>query len=570
MNKTCRIRNVISQIVLFIIWFAVPFNVDAQPTCTALNNPADGAIDISLSSELTWTSVSDADGYRISIGSSSGGVDVLDNFDVGTQIFFVPTVNWFESTTYFVTITPYSGAVTPSAPCQETSFTTQDVLANIAPGGVLENNIFWVKANTGMTIINEKVASWADIAGNNVDAIQIDTTYQPTYNLSDKNYNPGVYFEGLDQHLAFEDLLASGVAKMNLFAVGSNETGGDSWHTMVHGQSNSSWLSGGYGLAASNGSSTSFGFWVNGYSSNFASTPWIDQSTAILEGKYDSQMVEFFLDGQLQGTAPYDGAIGDVGTSYLGGGISTSYNHKGHINEVLIFNSDLSESDRQRINAYLGIKYAITIDRIGAADNYVDSEGNSVFSDNGAYWHDVIGIGRDDLSTLLQKQSHQDNDSTRIYLETLSTTNEANIGSFSLDKQFVMVGHDDGELSEAIGINGEAPGGVNRRLAREWKVTNTGFTEQYSMDFVLKCPIDPSDEFRLLVDSDGDFTDATVFESGNGLNILSSGSTISITGITNAQIPSNSTRYITIGNVGEEPSLVQMVIPYLLAQQLAV
>lgn len=94
------------------------------PDCTQLTSPADGATSISVSSNLIWSVIIDAVGYRITIGTSSGGTDIADNIDVGNITTYAPANNWQENTTYFVKIIPYN--VTGDATgCIETNFTTQ-------------------------------------------------------------------------------------------------------------------------------------------------------------------------------------------------------------------------------------------------------------------------------------------------------------------------------------------------------------------------------------------------------------------------------------------------------------
>jgi len=60
--------------------------------------------------------------------------------------------------------------------------------------------------------------------------------------------------------------------------------------------------------------------------------------------------------------------------------------------------------------------------------------------------------------------------------------------------------------------------------------------------------VDPT-HLRLLVDDDGDFTNATVYATGGGLTISYSGEIITVTGISNAHIPDNFTRYLTIASI---------------------
>lgn len=91
------------------------------------------------------------------------------------------------------------------------------------------------------------------------------------------------------------------------------------------------------------------------------------------------------------------------------------------------------------------------------------------------------------------------------------------------------------------------PDGVTGRLAREWKITNTNFDNDYSLEIEWDSAgsVDLS-HLRLLVDDDGDFSDATVYSSSDGLT-FSFGSII-IGGVGTTFVPKGTTKYITIGS----------------------
>src|SRR5690606_10315465 len=49
------------------------------PACTVITGPVDGANSVSLAEGIRWTEVADAEGYRIAIGTTPGGTDVVNN-----------------------------------------------------------------------------------------------------------------------------------------------------------------------------------------------------------------------------------------------------------------------------------------------------------------------------------------------------------------------------------------------------------------------------------------------------------------------------------------------------------
>ncbi|MDX1350604.1 MAG: hypothetical protein R3279_10170, partial [Putridiphycobacter sp.] len=234
--------------------------------------------------------------------------------------------------------------------------------------------------------------------------------------------------------------------------------------------------------------------------------------------------------------------------------------YNGYLSEYIFYNRDLTTAELEKVHSYLAIKYGITLD-IGASispqGNYVSSFGTLVWNATNAplYHNDVIGIARDDSTGLLQKQSHAFNDSYRLYLDVLQPTNIANLGVFNTDTSFVIMGHNTGVSCATAAANAEVPAVpvLFSRIEREWKVSKTNFSQAFSCDFVLDpCATQSNFEYncmRLLVDDDGDFTNAIVFDETSGLNFSYNAGVVSVSGISNLHIPDNATRYITLGSV---------------------
>lgn len=92
------------------------------PSCTVLSTPVSGATNIS-SSTVAWNVAPGIpSGYKLSVGTTSGGTNVLDMFDVGN----VTSYNLgalLAGTTYYVKVFPYN-ANGQATGCTESSFTT--------------------------------------------------------------------------------------------------------------------------------------------------------------------------------------------------------------------------------------------------------------------------------------------------------------------------------------------------------------------------------------------------------------------------------------------------------------
>lgn len=101
------------------------FDATATPDCNAsLTNPVNGATDVNENEDLIWSGAfGQVDGYLLSIGTTPGGTDILDNLDVGNVLTYDPGTLDFD-TTYYVTIVPYNANGNATG-CIEESFTTR-------------------------------------------------------------------------------------------------------------------------------------------------------------------------------------------------------------------------------------------------------------------------------------------------------------------------------------------------------------------------------------------------------------------------------------------------------------
>lgn len=252
-------------------------------------------------------------------------------------------------------------------------------------------------------------------------------------------------------------------------------------------------------------------------------------------------------------------ASGTTGTMGLVIGARLSNNiynavFDGYLSEIIFYNKDLNVQEYAQVHSYLAIKYGITLSLGGGGTqgDLTASNGTNLWdaSVHALYHNDVIAIGRDDIQGLYQKQSHTFNDTTKIYVGSLAASNTANTDSISNDISYVVVGHNGDQMCSNSNSNMEIPNGMGifERVAREWRVNNENFNDAFNMEIKLSScaiPLNIAD-LRLLVDDDGNFSNASVFSSGSGLTFSLSGSIVTINGISNTHIPANSTRYITI------------------------
>ena len=98
-------------------------DVTTEPECSSLSNPADGAINVNTASNIAWNYAPMATGYRLSVGTTPGGVDLLNDQDLGNTLFYTPAVEFPPSTVIYIRVVPYNENGNAIA-CIEESFTT--------------------------------------------------------------------------------------------------------------------------------------------------------------------------------------------------------------------------------------------------------------------------------------------------------------------------------------------------------------------------------------------------------------------------------------------------------------
>lgn len=290
-------------------------------------------------------------------------------------------------------------------------------------------------------------------------------------------------------------------------------------------------------------------------------------STVSYKGNRTGTMKLLHLDTEVnsQTSSASSGAFG----LYIGckPGANNSY-YNGFINEIIFYDRDLSVNEMKRVNSYLAIKSGATLDNSNGGSNgdYLSSNSTLLWdaSNQPVYHNDVIGIGRDDNQGLIQKQSHSFDDSLRLYIDDLASTNEGNLGVFTTNSAFILVGNNQGEVWGNPASYNELPNlsgcPLFSRVEREWKVQNTNFNDVFSIDIALDFSanlnnVNPND-IRLIVDSDGDFSSTNWFTYTNcyyngdaaGTSITFSSGRLIISNLSSLHFPVNSTAFFTIGS----------------------
>ncbi|PIF44972.1 putative secreted protein (Por secretion system target) [Chryseobacterium sp. 52] len=135
------------------------------PSCPAVSAPAAAATGVSVMPTITWGAINNATGYKLSIGTTAGGTDVMNNTDVGNVVTYTLSTPLNFNTQYYYTVNAYNGAI-PSAGCSERSFTTSNIACPVVSAPT--------SAATGVSIT--PTITWATVAGATGYKLKVGTT----------------------------------------------------------------------------------------------------------------------------------------------------------------------------------------------------------------------------------------------------------------------------------------------------------------------------------------------------------------------------------------------------------
>ncbi|WP_027383919.1 discoidin domain-containing protein [Epilithonimonas caeni] len=373
-----------------------------------------------------------------------------------------------------------------------------------APGGVLTNLTFWTKADAGTTTTtnNATTTNWV----NQVTGVASNGGNGAVYLNNNINFNPGLGFNG-SQTFTFDSSDSFGMAgdvgnpsyapkNFDMFAMIKPTNGGFYLCGRNGGVQFSLSTTGGAYLEVINGGVITHG-------NSMSSIPNILGFRRIGGGTVNQQYLNGIADGAATNNT-YKFSQGSIGLGYWYEYNSAYLN--GNMNEVIIYgNGGLTNlTDRTKVDSYLAVKYGITLGNTSNFVNYLHSTGGTIWTGDGNFQNNIAGIGRDDASALLQKQSQSTSTGSQLIigLSTVATTNAANTGTLN-NMQFLMWG--DNNVAGTTSFTGIA--GYNSRLNRVWKVQNTNAIDQ-DVQVLVPLTLVPSNS-SLLCGSDKDFADNT-------------------------------------------------------------
>lgn len=349
-----------------------------------------------------------------------------------------------------------------------------------APGLVDDGLSLWLQAGEGPN--SNSLSFWQDLSRLSNSASAFDEG--PRREPDQINGNPAVDFTQFrNRMIGASDLYLSPAG--HSYYIVLNSAGTRNWTNPFTPREN------GYRLEI-NGNTRNYsvyGLEPGGFNSSAASAEWSMIGVSARQDQY-----EFYRNGELNiSRSVRDGLVGEgpyfVGSrNRFGGGWFT-----GKIAELIVYAKEQNSQDRNAVETYLSIKYGLPIPTSSHLYYSHDSHPNA-----------LAGIGRD-----IQQRLWQDNSKSLDETALVRISNPSGLG----EGEYLVWGHDGDTLDRISNV----PANVNERFTRTWKVSRTGNPGSVWVEFELAgLGLDLSDasDFSLLIDTDQDFSDATVRNNG--------------------------------------------------------
>jgi prepilin-type N-terminal cleavage/methylation domain-containing protein len=228
-----------------------------------------------------------------------------------------------------------------------------------SPSGIIStpclpgNMLLWLDASDGATLYADQscgtiipvdgipVGCWKDKSGNGYNALQSTAASRPLYTENILNGEPVIRFDGSDDYMN-TSFFPSPLSQLTIFVVSSVDNDGAVFDGLASRLSLSQWV-GTFALYA--GSPVAYS----------ASTP---RASKIYTCVFNGNNSLFYENSTLK-------VAGNVGANSMDGlsvgwlGTETNYELDGDISEIIIYDTILSEIERQQVEDYLNDKYNI-------------------------------------------------------------------------------------------------------------------------------------------------------------------------------------------------------------------
>ncbi|MEO0468069.1 MAG: hypothetical protein AAF206_00505 [Bacteroidota bacterium] len=359
------------------------------------------------------------------------------------------------------------------------------------PGGVDSGMVMWLRSDYGLIESGGGVLAWLDQSGGGWDATQADVSDRPVLSSDSINFHPSVFFDGNNDWMKINAAAGTLSDSCTIFVVvkGESET--------QHGYYLSTHLGGGNRIKF-------------GHRRNTGQLIYDDDSPDLTGGSYFGRtaMLSFVQDPDTRIDGYFNGTAGTPWTSFSASGADraslgqefdgqgndnqTSNHWHGKMAEIILYDWRLPDSLRQKVETYLAIRYGLSIPSASHA-----------FLDDVQYRFHQTGIGKNAEWELDQEQSRTE--------ETDGILSLLNPSDLQEDEYLILASN--GAPADQGSAVGGVPAGLTQRLGRIWKTKVIGTPGSVELRFDMTGLgwniTDPS-SWKLLVDTDTDFSDATI------------------------------------------------------------
>ncbi|MFT3702014.1 MAG: T9SS type A sorting domain-containing protein [Agriterribacter sp.] len=364
-------------------------------------------------------------------------------------------------------------------------------LIQAAPGGVVTNLNLWLAADNGpsTTTDNTAVTTWSDLSLQGMNGTGAGSPlYRSGSSTVGINYNPVIGFNGTSQYFSLPSGFADFTAGMSGFSVlntnfGSTDAYGRFFHAGTGSVTNANAVAWNRNILTDN-------ITVETWSNIAVSNGNMISSNNPLATTNGTTIHGFRMQA---GTASQGSRTGNIyfnGLSTLSSSaltvptnVSRTYNYvgndvlsellNGYMPEIVIYNRDLSDAERLRVNSYLAVKYGKTLDV--SLTKYTNSQDATIYGYT-THWNRITAIGKDDCSALDQRQSKSQETGALVSISTdvsngMAASNDLNTVPISTQSAFAVFG-DNGRPATWTGVDNLA--GALVRLNRIWRMKETG------------------------------------------------------------------------------------------------
>ncbi len=212
----------------------------------------------------------------------------------------------------------------------------------------------WLASDSGVDTSGGKVTEWFDKSGNSNNAAQSTSADEPSYQTSVINSKPALSFDGTSTYLTLPSATSIGIQNSNyeIFIVAKSSS---SSLQFVEGGT-----AGNYELQLNGSSGARFIPVGSNYLDEGNSNDYTNGLAHIFELKAASSEGVIHVDGTAGGYVLSNTQNSDAGNLVIGRRGDGSYYFNGDIAEIIIYNANLTPSQRLAIANYLSQKYNIT------------------------------------------------------------------------------------------------------------------------------------------------------------------------------------------------------------------